>query len=175
MSGYVISLLSLVVGGGFVALWNYRASRALEHDKVVLQYGTTSNERLFLAGKSFAETARRLWHLTYELDAHARAEELEKLHEELRASYPGVRLVGSAEVQEQARQIIRHAHAARKIALGESDPREDEFAHDPRERLGGHLVRFLTAMRKQLGTPDPEAVPSPDRDLLEAAPDLTGV
>jgi hypothetical protein len=170
MSAYVVPLLTLGAGGALGALWNYRANRALERDKVLLQYGTTSNERLFTAGKAFAETARRLWHLTYEED-RVRADELEKLHEELRAGYPGVRLVGSAEVQEHARQIIRHAYAARKIASGEPDPREDEFAHDPRERLGGHVVRFLTAMRTQLGTPDAEAVPSPDQELLEAVPD----
>jgi hypothetical protein len=175
MSGYVIPLLTLAAGGALGALWNYRANRALEHDKFVLQYGTTSNERLFTAGKAFAETARRLWHLTYEENTHERADELEKLHEHLRAGYPGVRLVGSAEVQEHARQIIRHAYAARKLASGEPDPREGEFAHDPRERLGGQVVRFLTAMRRQLGTPDPEAVPSPDQELLKAAPEaVTG-
>jgi hypothetical protein len=171
MSAYAVPLLTLFAGGALGALGNYRANRALERDKVLLQSGTTSNERLFTAGKTFAETARRLWHLTCEPDAQTRTEELEKFHEELRAGYPGVRLVGSADVQEQARQIIRHAYGARKVALQESDPREGEFAHGPRERLGGHVVRFLTAMRTQVGTPDAEAVPSPDRDLLEAAPD----
>jgi len=166
----VSTTLTLLVGTLVGAVATFIANRALERQKVVLQYGSTSNERLYLSGKAFAETARRFWHLTTEEGSH-RLDEIDTLHEELRAAYPGVRLVGSADVQEHARQIIRHAYAARKFAAGDADPRGAEFEHDPRARLAGHLVRFLTAMRVQLQTPDPTAVPTLDLELLAAAPE----
>jgi hypothetical protein len=161
------SLAGVVVGAVATAGGGFLSSRALERDKQADAFRTLTNERLFAAAGAFAQTARDLWHLAWEPSDERgagldRAPALAEQHQTLRSQYAQIRLVGAGDVQNEARWVLREAYAARKVALGEPDPRPHPEGIDARRRLNLRLIAFLTAVRVQLETPGADEVPELD-------------
>jgi hypothetical protein len=73
------------------------------------------------------------------------------IHQQVRVSVEKIRLLGDAEVQVAARNILRSVYSRRLVVRGEKDPHAEEYNNmHPSDRLREHLFVFYKAVRQQL-------------------------
>ena len=118
---------------------------------------------------ALVEIRQAYWGRAYGDDEAARRAALQRAHDVARASYERLRLsTSSLAVQEEARFALRYAYGLLRQFEG-LPPRQDELDTAPIDQLDDRLVRLYTAVRRELGTPDPERVLS-ERAFLSALP-----
>jgi hypothetical protein len=118
---------------------------------------------------ALVEIRQAYWGRPYGEDEAARRAALQRAHDVARANYERLRLsTSSLAVQEEARFALRYAYGLLRQFEG-LPPRQDELDTAPIDQLDERLVRLYTAVRRELGTPDPERVLS-ERAFLSALP-----
>lgn len=155
------TLLPVVAGAiiGFVpALLLQR--RTQQHEII-----TRWDSMLLTASVDLVDAARRTEHMADQIERgrtdadHQR--HFDDVHQQVRVSVEKIRLLGNAEVQTAARNILRSVYSRRLVVRGEKDPYAEEYNNMfPSERLREHLLVFYKAVRQQLLVKNALDVPS---------------
>ncbi|MFC5185905.1 hypothetical protein [Actinomadura harenae] len=95
-------------------------------------------------------------------DRDAVLHEMEDEYHELRLLVEQIRLLGTRDLQVAARMMLRHSYAVLAETREEPDPRADEYAEPPYERLVDAVQRFRIEARKQLSVETPEEIAPED-------------
>lgn len=78
-------------------------------------------------------------------------------HEDLWVAFESLVMVAGVEIQETAREVLHHAYSVREQYEEGSDPRADTYPDtSPRGRLIASLRPYYTAVRRELGVPEPD-------------------
>jgi hypothetical protein len=118
---------------------------------------------------ALVEIRQAYWGRAYGEDEPVRRASLQRAHDAARANYERLRLsTSSLAVQEEARFALRYAYGLLRQFEG-LPPRPDELEVGPIDQLDDRLVRLYAAVRRELGTPDPERILS-ERAFLDALP-----
>jgi hypothetical protein len=118
---------------------------------------------------ALVEIRQAYWGRAYVEDGAVRRAALQRAHDAARANYERLRLsTSSLAVQEEARFALRYAYGLLREFEG-LPPRPDELDSGPIDQLDDRLVRLYTAVRRELGTPDPQRVLS-ERAFLGSLP-----
>lgn len=128
---------------------------------------TRWDSMLLTASVDLLNAARRTEHLADQIERGLteddRLQRFDDLHQQVRVSVEQIRLLGTAEVQLAARNILRSVYSRRLVVRGGKDPYAEEYANmHPSDRLREHLLLFYKAVRQQLRVTDALDVP---RDL----------
>src|SRR5262249_40325842 len=107
---------------------------------------------------ALVEIRQAYWGRAYGENQEARRAALQRAHDVARTGYERLRLsTSSLAVQEEARFALRYAYGLLRQFEG-LPPRPDEIDTGPIDQLDDRLVRLYTAVRRELGTPDPERI-----------------
>lgn len=115
---------------------------------------------LFELSRDFVNSSRQIVHLSRRLnrvaDKAAQNQLIDEQHLRLRSLEQQLRIIGNAEVQAAAREVVHHIYAVRATAEGQPDARADDGdPAPPVERARKAVVPFLVAVRTQLGVRNP--------------------
>lgn len=155
------SILLLVAGAAIGVIPTYLMERRREKHALAIRWDTA----LYKLCKDFSTTVREFVHLGRRLgrggDEEARAAEVEAHHAHLRGLAQQVRLLGSQDLQQAAREVEHHVWWVRYVW----DGREDELASyyvgvPPEARLRAAMHELYVAARVQLGVANPQEVAS---------------
>jgi hypothetical protein len=155
------SILLLVVGAAIGLIPTYQMERRREKHELAIRWDTA----LYELCKDFSATVREFVHLGRRLgrggDEEARAAEMDAHHAHLRGLAQQVRLLGSQDLQQAAREIEHHAWWTRYVWEGREDELASYYAGVPPEaRLRAAMHRLYVAARAQLGVSSPQEVAS---------------
>ena len=147
----LITLGAVVLGGG-VSIAATLAAEAFKHRTTI---ATRWDADLARHASELVATSRRLQHVAGATgggdDSRDAKHRLDTQHEALRSLAAQVGLLGSFDVQERARMVVRHAYAVRAVAQGFPDPRQHEYPGlSPNARLIDAISEFQAAVRRQL-------------------------
>lgn len=125
------------------------------------------SDALYSASAELMESARRVEHLAEytELglaDEGARLR-LDEDHQRMRAAREKISMLGNAEVQQAAREVIDHVYAIRMRLETGHDP-HPRGALSPTARLRVARTEYYRTVRRQLRVPNPEEVSIRSRD-----------
>jgi hypothetical protein len=160
------TLLPLVAGAAIGFVPTYLVERRKERTTLLTRWDAS----LFALSSELAESARHFLHLAqnvhYDGDRIAAGEraglleEIDRAHARIRTLAAQIPLLGSREVQMQARLVVHHAFSVRQVLVeGASDPRAETYpGTHPVGRLNAELAGFYVAGRRQLNVRDPENV-----------------
>ena len=156
------SILLLVIGAAIGVIPTYLSERRKERHELAIRWDGALYE---LCG-DFSTTVREFVHLARRhgrvANEEQRVAQLEKNHAHLRGLAQQIRLLGSRDLQQAAREVEHHAWWVRAVSEGREDRLADYYAGmSPEERLRDALLRLYVAARVQLGVPKPEDV-APD-------------
>jgi hypothetical protein len=137
---------------------------------------TRWDSALLATSVDLVEAARRTEHLADQVEKgltdadHQR--HYDEVHQQVRVSVEKIRLLGDAEVQIAARNVLRSVYSRRLVVRGEKDPhREDHGNMHPSDRLREHLFVFYKAVRQQLRVSNALEVPrDPTRGIYSETP-----
>lgn len=155
------SILLLVAGAAVGLIPTYLMDRRREKHALAVRWDAA----LYELCKDFSATVREFVHLGRRLgrggDEEARAAEVEAHHAHLRGLAQQMRLIGSQDLQQAAREVEHHVWWVRYVWEG----REDEMAIyyggvPPEARLRAAMHQLFVAARTQLGVSNPEEVAS---------------
>jgi hypothetical protein len=155
------SILLLVAGAAVGLIPTYLMDRRREKHALAVRWDAA----LYELCKDFSATVREFVHLGRRLgrggDEEARAAAVEAHHAHLRGLAQQMRLIGSQDVQQAAREVEHHISWIRYVW----DGREDEMAIyyggvPPEARLRAAMHKLFVAARTQLGVSNPEEVAS---------------
>ena len=161
LKGAFTSILLLVVGAAIGLIPTYLMERKKEKHALAIRWDAA----LYELCSDFSATVREFVHLARRLgrggDEEARAAELEAHHAHLRGLAQQMRLLGSQDLQQAAREVEHHLWWVRQVCEG----REDELASyyvgvPPEARLRAAMHQLYVAARAQLGVPNPQEVTS---------------
>jgi hypothetical protein len=163
--GSVILLAAGAVIGFVPTHLNERAKR--QHD-----LATRWDVPLYDLCKQFVAAARQVRHLArrppYRMDDEARFMEITLELAKLRMLAQQLRLIGSRQLQEAARDVQEHAYVMGTKVIRRSGPEPAGHLMDDDEgRLRRALRGFYVAARVQLGVRDPESLSA---DILPGFP-----
>lgn len=155
------SILLLVVGAAIGLIPTYLMERRTEKHALAIRWDTA----LYELCNDFSATVREFVHLGRRLgrggDEEARTAELEAHHSHLRGLAQQIRLIGSQDLQQAAREVEHHASWVRYTWEGRQDELAGYYAGVPPEaRLRAAMHQLYVAARTQLGVPNPEEVAS---------------
>ncbi|SRR6266487_1807398 len=119
---------------------------------------------LLSAGVDLADSARRTEHIADQIERGAADEQLmrhfDEIHQQVRVSVERIRILGSAELQLAARNVLRSVYSRRLLLQGNPDPYAQEYPGiSPSDRLRQHLLVFYKAIRRQLCVSKAQEVP----------------
>jgi len=155
------SILLLVAGAAVGLIPTYLMDRRREKHALAVRWDAA----LYDLCRDFSATVREFVHLGRRLgrggDEEARAAAVEAHHAHLRGLAQQMRLIGSQDVQQAAREVEHHISWIRYVW----DGREDEMAIyyggvPPEARLRAAMHKLFVAARTQLGVSNPEEVAS---------------
>jgi hypothetical protein len=156
----IVTLISVTAGAiiGFVpAVFLQKRAQAHEID-------TRWDSMLLAASVDLLTAARRTEHIADQIEQghtdNERMQLFDDLHQQVRVAVEQIRMLGVADVQIAARNILRSIYSRRILLNKGIDPYSAEYRGiTPSERLGGHLLIFYKAVRIQLRVADAEDVP----------------
>lgn len=155
------SILLLVVGAAIGLIPTYLMERRKEKHALAVRWDTA----LYELCKDFSATVREFVHVGRRLgrggDEEARTAELDARHAHLRGLAQQIRILGSQDLQQAAREVEHHASWVRYVWEG----REDELASyyggvPPEARLRAAVHQLYVVARAQLGVSNPKGVAS---------------
>jgi hypothetical protein len=137
---------------------------------------TRWDSALLAASVDLVEAARRTEHLADQIEKgrtdadHQR--HFDEVHQQVRVSVEKIRLLGDAEVQVAARNVLRSVYSRRLVVRGEKDPHGEEHSNmNPSDRLREHLLVFYKTVRQQLRVSNALDVPrDPSRGIYSETP-----
>jgi|SRR5580700_7100384 hypothetical protein len=134
--------------------------RRTQKHEIITRWDST----LLTASVDLINAARRADHLAERVDRgladDGSLEQYDDLHQQARVSTEQIRLLGNAEVQVAARNVLRCVYSMHLILLGEPDPYAKEYGDSrPSDRLRDNLLVFYIAVRQQLRVDDALDVP----------------
>jgi hypothetical protein len=155
------SILLLVVGAAIGLIPAYLMERRKEKHELAIRWDTA----LYELCKDLSATVREFIHLGRRLgrggDEAARVAELDAHHAHLRGLAQQIRLLGSQDLQQAAREAEHHASWVRYVWEGRQDELANYYAGVPPEaRLRTAMHQLYVAARAQLGVSNPKAVAS---------------
>jgi hypothetical protein len=154
----LVPLVSAVAGATIGFAPTYLLERRKQRAALAVRWDAS----LYGLCADFSSAARQLLAIA-ETEVHAKAEDrpvqehlaerLAEPHLRLRSLMEQIRLLGGLELQLAALAVRHHAYSAVDVALGRSDPHEDEegYEEEPTDRLRGALLGFYEPARAQLG------------------------
>ncbi len=156
------SILLLIIGAAVGVIPTYLIERRKERHELAIRW----DGALYELCKDFSNTVREFVHLARRrgrvANEEQRAAELDKNHAHLRGLAQQIRLLGSKDLQQAAREVEHHAWWVRAVLEGREDRLAGHYAGmPPEDRLRDALLRLYVAARVQLGVPKPEDV-APD-------------
>lgn len=133
--------------------------RAQKHELI-----TRWDAMLLNASVDLVDAARRTEHLADQIERGRTDADIQKrfddVHQEVRVSVEKIRLLGNANVQIAARNILRSVYARRLVVREEKDPYAEQYNNlQPSDRLREFLLVFYKAVRQQLHVNDALDVP----------------
>lgn len=116
---------------------------------------TRWDSALLAASVDLVDAARRTEHLADQIEKGRtdadHQQHYDEVHQQVRVSLEKIRLLGNAEVQIAARNVLRSVYSRRLVVRGEKDPYAEEYGNiHPSDRLREHLFVFYKAVRRQL-------------------------
>ncbi|MFD4502323.1 hypothetical protein [Streptomyces sp. NPDC058457] len=162
-SATATSVLLVVVGAAVGVIPTYLMERRRERHALAVRWDAP----LYDLCKECAASARQLVHLVRRLDRVAdRNEQTDKIdseHARLRSVVQQLRILGTAELQQAAREVEHHAWWVRAVHEGRPDELMDHYGgRAVEDRLRDSMRRLFVAARRQLGVKDPAIVVSDD-------------
>jgi hypothetical protein len=115
---------------------------------------------LFELSKDFVNASRQIVHLSRRLnrvaDKSAQNQLIDEQHLKLRSLEQQLRILGNADVQAAAQEVVHHVYAVRATAEGKPDARADDGDPSPPVERARRAIRpFFVAVRTQLGVQNP--------------------
>lgn len=171
-SATVTSLLLVIVGAAVGLIPTYVVERRKERHALAVRWDAP----LYELCKECAASARQLVHLIRRFDRVADRDELRNKvdgeHARLRSVVQQLRILGTAELQQAAREVEHHAWWARAVHEGRPDELIDHYGgRAVEDRLRDAMRTLFVAARRQLGVKDPDAVvPDDPIDPRHSAP-----
>ncbi|MFG3252950.1 hypothetical protein [Streptomyces sp. NPDC048172] len=162
-SSTATSVLLVVVGAAVGLIPAYAMERRKERHALAVRWDAS----LYDLCKECAASVRQLVHLSHRLDRLAdRDEQRRKVDDELarlRSVVQQLRILGTAELQQAAREVEHHAWWVRAVHEGRPDELIGHYGgRAVEDRLRDAMRRLFVATRRQLGVKDPDAVVSDD-------------
>ena len=116
--------------------------------------------------KDFAATVRQFVHLVRRYgrvqDPEQHRIRVDDQHARIRTLAQQIRILGSQELQQLAREVEHHVWWVREVSEGRADELAAYYqGREPEERLRHAMQKLLIAARTQLGVQNPEGV-APD-------------
>jgi hypothetical protein len=158
-SATATSLLLVIVGAAVGLIPAYVMERRRERHALAVRWDAS----LYDLCKECAASARQLVHLVRRYDrVEQRDEQHSKVddeHARLRSVVQQLRILGTAELQQAAREVEHHAWWVRAVYEGRPDELIDHYGgRAVEDRLREAMRRLFVAARRQLGVKDPDAV-----------------
>lgn len=156
----MLTLVSVTAG----AVIGFVPSIILQKRNQSHEIDTRWDSTLLSASVDLLTSARRTEHLADQIVKGRRDDEqmqlFDDLHQQVRVAVEKIRMLGSADVQVAARDILRSVYSRRILINTGVDPYLHEYGNvTPSGRLGNYLLTFYKAVRVQLRVPDAEDVP----------------
>lgn len=171
-SATATSVLLVIVGAGVGLIPTYLMERRKERHALAVRWDAP----LYDLCKDCAASARQLVHLVRRLDRVADQDEqrdrVDGEHARLRSVVQQLRILGTAELQQAAREVEHHAWWVRAVHEGRPDELIDHYGGRAAEdRLRDAMRTLFVAARRQLGVKDADlVVPDDPIDPRRAAP-----
>jgi hypothetical protein len=161
LRGALTSILLLVVGAAIGLIPTYIIERRKEKHALAVRWDVA----LYELCKDYSATVREFVHLARRLDRSGNKEEraarFDEHHAHLRGLAQQMRLLGSKDLQQAAREIEHHVWWVRAVCEGGEDRLAGHYAGvPPEDRLRAAMQRLYVAARAQLGVPRPAEVVS---------------
>ncbi|MEU1915603.1 hypothetical protein [Streptomyces massasporeus] len=162
-SATATSVLLVIVGAAVGLIPTYLMERRKERHALAVRWDAP----LYDLCKECAASARQFVHLVRRLDRVPDQEEqrnkIDSEHARLRSVVQQLRILGTAELQQAAREVEHHAWWVRAVHEGRPDELSDHYGgRAVEERLRDAMHRLFVAARRQLGVRDPDTVVSDD-------------
>ncbi|MFC8516054.1 hypothetical protein [Streptomyces sp. NPDC057257] len=162
-SATATSVLLVIVGAGVGLIPTYVMERRKERHALAVRW----DGPLYDLCKECAASARQLVHLIRRLDRAMDQDEqrmkVDREHARLRSVVQQLRILGTAELQQAAREVEHHAWWVRVVHEGRPDELIDHYGgREVEGRLRDAMHRLFVAARRQLGVKDPDVVVSDD-------------
>ncbi|MEU8245007.1 hypothetical protein [Nonomuraea sp. NPDC048916] len=161
MSAIIASVVLLTIGAAVGLIPTYVMERKKERHALRIRWDLP----LYDLCKDCAATVRQFVHLVRRYDrVHDRDQHYTKVdeqHARLRALVQQIRILGSRELQQAARELEHHAYWVRQVHEGGTDELAAYYANvPPEDRLRESIRALFVAARRQLGVKDPDDVVS---------------
>lgn len=158
-SATATSVLLVIVGAAVSLIPAYVMERRRERHALAVRWDAP----LYDLCKECADSARQLVHLVRRLDRAADPDEqrdkVDVEHARLRSLVQQLRILGTAELQQAAREVEHHAWWVRAVHEGRLDELIDHYGgRTAEDRLRDAMRRLFVAARRQLGVKDPDNV-----------------
>jgi hypothetical protein len=163
--GALPSALLLVVGAAVGFIPTYLIERRKERHALAVRWDTA----LYELCKDFSATVREFVHLVRRygssVDKEQHRARVDEHHAHLRGLAQQIRLLGSKDLQQAAREVEHHAWWVREVCEGREDKLAEYYENVPPEtRLRAAMHQLYVATRAQLGVSKPEDV-APDEPI----------
>ncbi|MFJ8637339.1 hypothetical protein [Streptomyces sp. NPDC093568] len=162
-SATATSVLLVIVGAAVGLIPAYLMERRKERHALAVRWDAP----LYDLCTECAASARQFVHLARRLDRVAdpveQRNKIDSEHARLRSVVQQLRILGTAELQQAAREIEHHAWWVRAVHEGRPDELIDHYGgRAVEDRLRDAMRRLFAAARRQLGVKDPDTVVSDD-------------
>lgn len=157
------SLLLLAAGAAIGLVPTYLIERRKERHELAVRW----DPALYEICKDLAATVREFVHLARRYDRSADKEQhaarVDERHARLRGLVQEIRLLGSKDLQQAAREIEHHVSWVRRVCEGDEDLMAEFYEGKPPEvRLRAAMHQLYVAARAQLGVANARDVASDD-------------
>lgn len=154
----ITSVLLLVVGAAVGIVPTYLIERRKERHTLAVRWDVP----LFDLCRDFASVVRQFLHLARRYgraqDIHTHAARVDEQHQRIRALAQQIRLLGSLDLQQAAREVEHHAWWVREVCEGRDDKLAEYYPGSPEDRLRAAMHRLLVEARRQLNVHDAAGV-----------------
>jgi hypothetical protein len=159
------SVLLLAAGAAIGLVPTYLIERRKERHELAVRWDSA----LYELCNAFAAKVREFVHLARRYDRSTNKEQhiarVDESHAQLRELAQQMRLLGSKELQQAAREVEHHVWWVREVCEGREDALAEYYESRPPEiRLRTAIHQLYVAARAQLGIANPEDV-APDEPI----------
>jgi hypothetical protein len=161
ISTVITSGLLLTIGAAVGLVPAYLIERRKERHALRVRWDLP----LYEMCKDCASAVRQFVHLVRRYDRTADREQhyarVDEQHARIRTLVQQIRILGSQDLQQAAREVEHHAWWVRKVCEGGKDELAEYYADlPPEDRLRESMLRLFIAARRQLGVKNPDDVAS---------------
>jgi|ERR1022692_2287330 hypothetical protein len=159
-----VQLVATLITVGAGAIIGFVPSIILQRRTQSYEIKTRWDSMLLSASVDLLTAARRAEHLADQIERGQNDDErmrlFDDLHQQVRVAVEQIRILGTAEVQVAARNILRSVYSRRLLLSKGVDPYSTQYGGMlPSERLGKFLLVFYKSVRAQLRVVNAEDVP----------------